>query len=256
MLSDPATRVLAIAVLASVAAALVILLEADRRQMGVSYAQLPIYMFNQFMTRVRWRARVEGKVELSPRQGAVIVCNHIGPVDPAFIALACDRPVHWMVAREYCQVPLIGLALRILQVIPTGRSGIDTAATKLAIRYAQQGELVGMFPEGRLNDTGRLLLPGRAGAAMVALRARVPIIPCYIEGSPFGGQVFLFFFLSAKTRLKVGPRIDISEFYGKEGDREVLKTLTRRLMREIAALAGRPDYEPELAGREWKEPAA
>jgi 1-acyl-sn-glycerol-3-phosphate acyltransferase len=255
MLPDHATRLLAIAVLASLAAALVILLEADRRQMGVSYAQLPIYLFNQFMTRVRWRARVDGKVDLPPGQGAVIVCNHIGPVDPAFIALACGRPVHWMVAREYCQVPLIGLALRILEVIPTGRSGIDTAATKLAIRYAQQGELVGMFPEGKLNDTKQFLLPGRAGAAMVALKARVPVVPCYIEGSPFGGQVFLFFFLSAKTRLKVGTPIDISEFYDREGDREVLKSLTRRFMREIAALGGMPDYEPELAGREWKAPS-
>lgn len=254
MLSDHATRLLAIAVLASIAVALVILLEADRRHMGVSYAQLPIYMFNQFMTRVRWRARVEGKVQARRGQGAVIVCNHIGPVDPGFIALACDRSVHWMVAREYCKVPLIGLALRILEVIPTGRSGIDTAATKLAIRYAQRGELVGMFPEGRLNDTGRLLLPGRAGAAMVALKARVPVIPCYIEGSPFGGQVFRFFFLSAKTRLKVGRPIDISEFYGTE-DREVLKLLTKRFLHEIAMLAGRPDYEPELAGRELKEPS-
>jgi 1-acyl-sn-glycerol-3-phosphate acyltransferase len=253
MLSDHATRLLAVAALASMAVALVILLEADRRRLGVSYAQLPIYMFNQFMTRVRWRARVEGKVDLPRRQGAVIVCNHIGPVDPAFIALACDRPVHWMVAREYCQVPLIGLCLRILEVIPTGRSGIDTAATKLAIRYAQQGDLVGMFPEGRLNDTKRFLLPGRAGAAMVALKSRVPVVPCYIEGSPFGGQVFRFFFLTAKTRLKVGSPIDISEFYGKEGDREVLKSLTRRFMQEIAALAGIPDYEPELAGREGKE---
>jgi 1-acyl-sn-glycerol-3-phosphate acyltransferase len=253
MLSDHATRLTAIGLLVSMALALAVWLELARRRMGVSYAQLPIYMFNQFMTRVRWRARVEGKVKLPRGQGAVIVCNHIGPVDPAFIALACDRPVHWMVAREYCDVPLIGQSLKILQVIPTGRSGIDTAATKLAIRYAQQGELVGMFPEGRINDRKQFMLPGRAGAAMVALKARVPVVPCYIEGSPFGGQVFRFFFLSAKARLKVGQPIDLSEYYGCDGDREVLRSLTRRFMREIAALAGIPDYEPELAGKEAKE---
>lgn len=253
MFSDHATRLMASGVLLAMALAAVAWLEVARRCMGVSHAQLPIYMFNQFMTRVRWRARVEGRIRLLRGQGAVIVCNHIGPVDPAFIALACDRPVHWMVAREYCKLPLVGLALRILEVIPTGRSGIDTAATKLAIRYAQHGELVGMFPEGRINDRQNFMLPGRAGAAMVALKARVPVVPCYIEGSPFGGKVFRFFFLTAKARLKVGRPIDLSEYYGRDGDREVQRSLTRRFMCEIAALAGLPDYEPELAGKEAKE---
>ncbi|HQU43144.1 MAG TPA: lysophospholipid acyltransferase family protein, partial [Pirellulales bacterium] len=168
------------------------------------------------------------------------------------IALACDRQVHWMVAREYCQLPFIGWGLKRLEVIPTGRSGVDTAATKLAMRYARQGELVGMFPEGRLNDRRRFLLPGRAGAAMVALRARVPVVPCYIDGSPWDGTDFGFFLMAAKTRLKVGRPIDISEYYGREGDREVHRALTRRFLREIAALAGKPDYEPELAGKGWK----
>jgi 1-acyl-sn-glycerol-3-phosphate acyltransferase len=250
MYSDYATRLMASGVLLAMASAIAVWLEVARRRMGVSQAQLPIYMFNQFMTRVRWRARIEGRIRLPQGHGAVIVCNHIGPVDPAFIALACDRPVHWMVAREYCKLPLVGLALRILEVIPTGRSGIDTAATKLAIRYAQQGDLVGMFPEGRINDSRQFMLPGRAGAAMVALRARVPVVPCYIEGSPFGGQIFRFFFLTAKARLKVGRPIDLTEYYDRAGDREVQRWLTRRFMREIAALAGMPDYEPELAGKE------
>lgn len=255
MFSDHATRQLAIGLLVFVAVALALWLEGVRRRMGVTPAQLPIYLFNQVMTRVRWRAKVEGKVDLPRGQGAVIVCNHICPVDPAFIALACDRPVHWMVAREYCELPLLGWALKVLQVIPTGRGGIDTAATKLALRYVQQGDLVGMFPEGRINEGREFMLPGRAGAAMVALKARVPVVPCYIEGSPYDGRVFSFFFLTAKARLRVGKPIDLSEYYGHEGDREVLKSLTRRFLRQIAALAGRPDYEPNLAGREWKEAA-
>lgn len=251
MLSDAATRQLAIVALAAMAASLMIRVELLRREMGVSPAQLPIYLFNLVMTRVRWRARIEGRVAVPHGQGAVIVCNHIGPVDPAFIALACDRPVHWMVAREYVHHPLVGWGLRILQVIPVGRAGIDTAATKLAMRYAQRGDLVGMFPEGRINSTERFMLPGRPGAAMVALKARVPVIPCYIEGSPFDGTVFSFFFMLAKTRLVIGQPIDISEYYERVGDRRVLECLTRRFMREIARLAGRDDFEPELAGKRW-----
>ncbi|HET6883263.1 MAG TPA: lysophospholipid acyltransferase family protein [Pirellulales bacterium] len=250
MFSDAATRQLAIVVLAAVAAALAIGVELLRREMGVTPIQLPIYLFNLVITRVRWRARIEGRVTVPHGRGAVIVCNHICPVDPAFIALACDRPVHWLVAREYCELPLAGLALRILEVIPTGRKGVDTAATKLAMRYTERGDLVGMFPEGRINESKQLLLPGRAGAAMVALKSRVPVVPCYIEGAPYDGTEFGFFLMTAKTRLRVGKPIDLSEYYGQEGNREVLRSLTLRFMREIARLAGRPDYEPTLAGKE------
>jgi len=214
--------------------------------------QLPLYLFNQFMSRVIWRAAVDGRVIRPPGQGVVIVCNHRSPIDPAFIALACDRQVHWMVAREYCKHPLVGWALKILQVIPTGRGGVDTAATKLALRYVQQGELVGMFPEGRINDTADLMLPGRPGAALIALKARVPVVPCHITGSPFKGNIFGFLFMTAKARLRVGQPIDLSEYYGREGQREVLEELTKRFMREIARLAGVPDYEPKLAGKHWK----
>ena len=252
MLSDNATRVLAAGVLAVLAAAFVLFVVAVYRRNNFTLAQFPLYMLNLYLTKVRWRAKVEGRVNLPPGQGAVIVCNHIGPIDPGIIALAFDRPVHWMVAKEYFQQQPTGGALRALQAIPVGRAGVDTAATKLAMRYAQQGDLVGMFPEGRINDTKRFMLPGRPGVAMVALKARVPVIPCYIAGSPYDGTTLGFLLMTARTRLSVGRPIDISEYYGQEGDREVLEELTKRFMVEIANLAGVEDYEPELAGKRWK----
>lgn len=253
MFSDAATRQFAIFALAVMVVGLAVRLELLRREMGASLAQLPIYLFNLLMTRGRWRARIEGRVRVPRGAGAVIVCNHICPVDPAFIALACDRPVHWMVAREYCQLPVVGFLLGILGVIPTGRKGVDTAAMKLAMRYAQQGELVGMFPEGRINDGECFMLPGRAGAAMVALKARVPVVPCYIENAPYDGTDFGFFLMTSQTRLKVGRPIDLSEYYDRDGDRDVLRQITWRLLREIATLAGKPDYEPTLAGKGLRE---
>jgi 1-acyl-sn-glycerol-3-phosphate acyltransferase len=252
MLSDNATRMLAECVLALLAVWFLVWTRGVYRRSHFTPAQFPLYMFNLWMTKVRWRAQVQGRVRPPPGQGAVIVCNHIGPIDPAFIALACDRPVHWMVAREYFQQQPTGWTLRALQAIPVGRAGVDTAATKLAMRYAKEGDLVGMFPEGRINDTSRLMLPGRPGAAMVALKARVPVFPCYIEGSPNDGTTLGFLLMTSRTRLKVGRMLDISEYYGRDGEREVLEELTKRFMKEIAQLAGVEDYQPELAGRRWK----
>ncbi len=62
--------------------------------------------------------------------------------------LAARRRVHWMVAREYCEHPVFGLILGAAQVIPTNRSGMDTAATKAAIRLTKAGRLVACFPRG------------------------------------------------------------------------------------------------------------
>ncbi|HEX4132720.1 MAG TPA: lysophospholipid acyltransferase family protein [Pirellulales bacterium] len=257
MLSPANTAVLACVVLVVLIATLVTWIVRIYRRTSFTLAQFPVYMFSLAMTRVLWRARVEGSVPFGPGQGAVIVCNHAGPIDPAFVALACGRQVHWMVAREFVEGLLFGWALRILQVIPVGRGGIDTAATKLAVRYAQRGDLVGLFPEGRINETRELMLPGRPGAALIALRARVPVVPCYISGSPNDGTSWGFLFLPAKTYLKVGQPIDLSEYFDREvRDRDVLEELTKRFMVEIAALAGVPNYQPRLAGKNWKTAAS
>ena len=96
-------------------------------------------------------AGLSGPLPIPMDQGAIIVSNHRAGVDPLFIAMTTPRPVHWMVAREYCELWTVGWGFRILQAIPTNRAGIDTASTRMAIRLAQQGELVGVLPEGRIN---------------------------------------------------------------------------------------------------------
>lgn len=249
---DAGCDILAVVVLLAAAAGLVVWAYAAFRRTQYTLAQAPLYLLNQFMARFLWRAQVHGRLPIADDQGAVIVSNHLGPIDPGFIGLVTNRPVHWMVAREYCEHWFTGWALRILGAIPVNRGGVDTAATKLAIRYAQQGELVGMFPEGRINTTDRLLLPGRPGVTMVAIKAQVPVVPCYITGSPGGFNEFAFLITPSRTRLRVGQPVDLSHYYGRDNDKQVLEEVTRTLLRAIAHLAGDDHFEPELAGRRWK----
>lgn len=250
-MSHEATHILAFLVLAVLGLAVVTYVVWSIRRSRFTVAQYFFYLYGRVMTRILYRARIDGKLDLPDSQGAVIVCNHRSPFDPAFIQLATDRVVHWMVAREYCTHPLYAWFFNIPEAIPVGRGGIDTAATKMAIRYARRGDMVGMFPEGRLNDTAELLLPGRPGAALVALKAEVPIIPCYITGSPRGATMLGSMFVPANGHLVIGRPMDISAYYGREKEREVLEELTRKILREIAALAGESDFTPQLAGRRW-----
>ena len=57
--------------------------------------------------------------------------------------------------------------------------------------------------------------------------------------------------MPSHVKVTIGDRIDISEFYGREREPGVTEELTKRFMREIARLGGRPDFEPEIAGRHW-----
>lgn len=215
-------------------------------------AQVPLYLLCYLLNRLLWRTTVSGPLPIPMDQGAVIVCNHRAGVDPLFIAMTTPRPVHWMVAREYCELWTVGWGFRILQVIPTNRGGIDTAATRMAIRLAQQGELVGIFPEGRINKSEDLLMPGRPGAALIALNARVPVIPCYVSGSPMRESPFSSFFMPARVKVTVGQPIDLSPWYDRADDRQTHEELTKLFLKEIARLAGQEDFEPQLAGRRWK----
>ena len=206
--------------------------------------------------RLMWRARIEGRISIPEGQGAVIVCNHASAVDPWFVFLASDRLVSWMIAVEYTKMRSMRWFFNRVRHIPATRVGIDTAATKQAIRLAEEGNLVGIFPEGRVNTTDALLLPGRPGPALVALKARVPIVPCYLHNAPYCNSVLGTFFTPAKSRIVVGRPIDIAPFVAREDEEGVLVELTLRLLREIAALAGQSDFVPKLAGRKWKSRAA
>ncbi|HUP81143.1 MAG TPA: lysophospholipid acyltransferase family protein, partial [Pirellula sp.] len=181
----------------------------------------PVYA----LARVLWRVEIEWRGELgdsSPESsndvrnrllvdrmkgGAVLIANHRCSVDPFFVQLIGGRRVHWMVAGEYFKSFLFGPILRMFQAIPTNRGGVDTASTKRAIALAKSGRFVGMFPEGRINRSKSPLLSIRPGAAIVALRANVPLVPIWIEGAPAGWAVYSALFKAARVRIIVGTPV-------------------------------------------------
>ncbi|MEX0678833.1 MAG: lysophospholipid acyltransferase family protein [Pirellulales bacterium] len=222
------------------------------RQTRFTFFQAVLCLLNTFVTRVLWRAQISGPLPVAEDEGAVIVCNHTSGIDPMVIQLCTDRVVHWMVAREYYNMPFASYAFRSVNSISVNRGGIDTAATKMAIRLAQDGGVVGLFPEGRVNTSDELLLPGRPGAALIALKARVKVIPCFVSGLPYDGTALGSFFMAGNARVTVGKPIDLSSYFGRDGDKTVLQELTKLFLVEIARLAGVDDFEPKLAGRHWK----
>lgn len=127
------------------------------------------------------RPRVRGLRHLWRRGGAIVVSNHWALSDPILIALISPRVVHFMAKQELFQNPAARFMLmRGLYAFPVNRKHADMASLKQAMAVLQKGKVFGIFPEGRRSVTGELDELER-GAAFLALRCNVPILPVYSD---------------------------------------------------------------------------
>jgi len=140
-------------------------------------------LFSLYLRLVH-RLAIRGE-ERIPSAGPVILCaNHTSYLDAMLLGLCTRRQVRFMVLRNFYDHPLLGFFIRHGGGIPVNVTGADTEAFKAALSALNQGEVIGIFPEGRLSRTG-LPSPGRPGAALLAASAEAPLVPVTITGAFF-----------------------------------------------------------------------
>jgi len=132
-----------------------------------------------------YRVRKSG-VEHIPDEGpAVLVCNHVSYVDPLVISAVCRRPVRWVMDHRIFRFPLLSFFFRTVRAIPIAPAKEDPAALERAYdaiaAALADGELVGIFPEGRLTSDGEMA-EFRAGIRQIVERTPVPVIPMALSG--------------------------------------------------------------------------
>jgi 1-acyl-sn-glycerol-3-phosphate acyltransferase len=145
-----------------------------------------LYRLSQFIARFIWklyfRLRVVG-CENIPHDGAhIIVANHTSFLDPLLICTVVPRIIHYITYAFFYYHPAIHWYCSRVHCIPIKKDGNDISALKKALRCLKQGELVGIFPEGARSETGELS-QGEPGVALIALKAKVPILPVGIQGA-------------------------------------------------------------------------
>ena len=134
-------------------------------------------------------------LEAMPATGGVLLLpNHISYVDAVILQLACPRPIRFLVYDQIYRARFLHWGLRLLGAIPISpkiaRTAIETAVNALA-----RGEVVCLFPEGALTRTATLQKLNR-GYELIARKARVPVIPVWLENvwgsifSYYGGNFF------------------------------------------------------------------
>ncbi|MBB5456740.1 MFS transporter [Paraburkholderia sp. Cpub6] len=130
--------------------------------------------------------------ERIPEQGAaVLVCNHVSFVDAIVIMAESPRPIRFVMDHQIFRSPFVGWLFRHAKAIPIASVHQDAAllarAYDLCAQALADGELVCIFPEGKLTRTGELN-PFRHGVAEIVRRTPAPVIPMALRG--LWGSVF------------------------------------------------------------------
>lgn len=121
-----------------------------------------------------------------PDQGpAVLVCNHVSYVDAIAIMAASPRPVRFVMDHQIFRIPVMSWLFRNVRAIPIAPVKEDPWLTEKAfVDIAQalhEGELVCIFPEGKLTRDGELN-PFKGGVQKIIARSPVPVLPMALRG--------------------------------------------------------------------------
>ena len=188
-----------------------------------------------------------------PRTGpAILICNHISGLDPLLIQSVCPRLIVWMMAKEYYDIKALTWVFRTIEAIPVDRGGRDMTATRAALRALENGRVLGVFPEGRIERT-RDLLPVQTGVALMAIKTGVPVFPAYLDGTQRNRSMLRAFFHRNRATLTFGPEVKLDR---SSTSKEGLAAATERMTEAVAALKARSD-RAEASGRPngWHGPA-
>jgi len=113
------------------------------------------------------------------------VCNHVSFVDPLVILAASPRPIRFVMDHRIFATPVLSFVFRTGKAIPVASAKeneklLNEAYDRIA-EALEAGELVAIFPEGRITDTGDLY-PFKRGIQRIVQRTPVPVIPLALKG--------------------------------------------------------------------------
>jgi 1-acyl-sn-glycerol-3-phosphate acyltransferase len=197
------------------------------------------YQFWKFivtgLTRLVTRMTVEGRENVPTKGGFVLAPVHRSYIDTPISAAVTRRRLRYMAKDSMWKNSTFGWLISSVGGFPVSRGTTDLEALKRCFLLLEQGEPIVMFPEGE-RKSGPIIQPLFEGAAYVAARGNVPIIPVGIGGSeavmPKGTKMIH----PHKVRVIVGK--PIHPVLGENGraPRSEVKRLTAELHDELQRL--------------------
>ncbi|GEN85383.1 lysophospholipid acyltransferase family protein [Oceanobacillus sp. FSL W8-0428] len=186
-----------------------------------------LYNFAKFIFTIlfypMYRIKVTGKHHI-PKKGPVIICtNHTSNLDPPVVGTTASRTIHFMAKEELFNGKFLGGLLRRVHAFPVKRGLADRNALRGGLKILEEGETLGLFPEGTRSKDGK---PGNPlpGVGFFALRSQAEVVPCVIISE---------YKLFRRTKVIYGKPMDVESFRKNKAS---AKEMSEGIMEEIRNL--------------------
>lgn len=138
------------------------------------------------LVRAMYRLKLHGIEKNVPDEGpALIVCNHVSYMDALILAASIPRPVRFVMYYKIFNIPVMRFIFRNAKAIPIAGAKEDPALMEKAFdeidRALTEGEIVGIFPEGRLTTDGEIAA-FKSGVERILEKRPVPVVPMALRG--------------------------------------------------------------------------
>ena len=187
-----------------------------------------------FVYKTFTRTDFIGVENIPARGGIILATNHMSRADVPMLMLTPNRPeISALAGDSYKKNLLFKVILNAANVIWIDREKADFSALNAARQHIQNGGALVIAPEGTRSKTGSLL-EAKAGTALLAARARCPIIPVGITGTEVAFKK-LFSFQRPKLVVRYGQVFTLPPFTQEDRSHWLAKC-TDEIMCQIAAL--------------------
>lgn len=155
-----------------------------RTKRGKAY--LILYKFLQFIIsnlfRILFRIEIIDYHKIPEKGGLILCSNHLGYLDPFFICLYFPRLVYFMAKIELFKSKSFASLITFFNAFPVRRESADRRAIYNALKVLNDGQVLGMFPEGTRSTDGTIG-QGYRGVGLIATMSKALILPMAIAGT-------------------------------------------------------------------------
>ncbi len=136
------------------------------------------------MCRAFFRLKTWGleNVPAANAGGVILACNHQSYMDPQLATCMLERECRYMARSSLFRFAPFAWLISSVGAISVNRGESDRAALRKAEEVLREGWLLTLFPEGTRSRDG-YLGEVKPGVGSLAIRAEVPVLPCYIHGA-------------------------------------------------------------------------
>ena len=206
-------------------------MDTEKNVMPEKRERTPVYTIARGLAWVLFHTvfpvRYHHTEKMDLRAPYIMIANHKSGLDPIVLAVPCkDYEIRFVGKKELTKNKLLAWLVGQLHMITVDRHNSDLAAMRLCIKALREKQVLGIFPEGTRHLLD-LMSEVETGTAVLALRAKVPLLPVYISSKLRPFHI---------THVYVGETMDISDLCAQGCDTQTAEQLSQRIRETFYAM--------------------